>query len=1280
VLDSWTGEVVFVSQSGERVALSVDPYPTRPTDVPSPTKDIDAEVVQEFPYPIARRYSDFLSESDSRIRCNLLIDTFTALIEFWAVIVVSDYLHTPSLTNVELHRILEQDLPRPLISTWKHLLKTAIAVLEEANVVPFAPDIQQAYHILEGKQGRIPIPLPTLDTDGNRKYRMIELGHFEALINYRNNIYHGFTASQEQARKELDTYLPILRTILRSATFLKEYTLWLLSDEPNRAYRLMGAIPHADAEEVLNAPVSKQLSPFFLCKESSKAVLPLHVFIDVETHGERDVLLFHGIKSKGLLYVSTTGRRSIENEVRLEQWRRLLSMKPAIPPISNESLTLSTLRSAALNISNRAIQGLVRAGKYIREVSVDRADLSAHIESFDRGNYGAFVLGGESGIGKSTLLARLSEQRIEQGDVVLFYRASVFSHTNIRRQLLYDLGYSDRGNKCFFRDFLVAADQFLGDHKCFLIVDALNEFPGDMCDLICDLDSIVEEAASYQWFRVIMSVRDGAYRRLSSETRFGNRGLRRYYIVKEETPTGTIQTPLVTLGPITGDHLDSMYNAYRAYREGDVFNPEGIPKYSPLTPFQDLASNGSTVALLRSPLMARLIMEAFNGKQLTSSLRHDKAMRLYEEEVISEKGVWRSRVDFLKLLVAELDLRSQNIILREELDDVDVLREHMENFEKDSAYVQLVGMGVLLEEWAGEKCSVRFSFDRLFEYFLARRHGRVREPRDFLALAERAAHFHALRGTLEVLLARDCEEYGAVSFCRLLDHTEDDLTSETREQVCEIAVTVLHRLTRERDPALHEVFSAMAEDVSGADVDVLTVLAERLMLAGEPKLLDDVLELLNSLARRFDDPKRLIRALLTQAHNARIRGTTILERHSLLTEARDLASSIGDERSSAWSLTWLGLQLHDDGNASEARDHYEDALARFQSLDDVHGQAIVKNLLGVIALRATQFEEASDLFLVALNVHREQGNNHGIAKGVYNLGMVAEKRGDIQTATTHYKESYQLYKEIDNRDGQSLSLGRLGLLSERQGDFDGARRMFTEAKDLAEALGWLPGMAIQWVNLGYIERSRGELEAAEQMYSNALQYRESARDMPGVACTRNVMGVLATMQRRYAEAEEHLTCAIEIAEECGETSSWVRANVYLFQALSVQGKYNGLSTIWEQLAPKMDELNGVVVDMWRVSTRLLLLCSDVETTTCDLVREAIEATVRARREMAKSPPDLEDGPAMSWWLAAQWFSGRHLKGDAGYAAGLAIEEVGARWWPYLDAANEVVKGCESEEA
>jgi hypothetical protein len=53
---------------------------------------------------------------------------------------------------------------------------------------------------------------------------------------------------------------------------------------------------------------------------------------------------------------------------------------------------------------------------------------------------------------------------------------------------------------------------------------------------------------------------------------------------------------------------------------------------------------------------------------------------------------------------------------------------------------------------------------------------------------------------------------------------------------------------------------------------------------------------------------------------------------------------------------------------------------------------------------------------------------------------------------------------------------------------------------------------------------------------------------------------------------------------------------------------------------------------------------------------------------------------MSWWLAAQWFSGRHLKGDAGYAAGLAIEEVGARWWPYLDAANEVVKGCESEEA
>jgi hypothetical protein len=182
VLDSWTGEVRLVSAEGERVvgaarttpaessvglivssgagdALQATP-PLAASDAPSHARspesdqglelpsgvdDLDREVVFTFPYPIARPYLDLLRETDPRNRCKTLVDTFTAVLKVWALMVASEYLRAPEVKDAQVHQTLVRDLARPLISAWDKLLERTLPVLRDARIAPFAPELGRAY-------------------------------------------------------------------------------------------------------------------------------------------------------------------------------------------------------------------------------------------------------------------------------------------------------------------------------------------------------------------------------------------------------------------------------------------------------------------------------------------------------------------------------------------------------------------------------------------------------------------------------------------------------------------------------------------------------------------------------------------------------------------------------------------------------------------------------------------------------------------------------------------------------------------------------------------------------------------------------------------------------------------------------------------------------------------------------------------------------------------------------------------------------------------------------
>jgi len=228
VLDTFSGEVKFISHEGivatkPELSNTISSSLTQ-TTVNSDKKEFtsfEQEVVSAYPYIIARPFSDLLSETDPRMKCKLMVDTFTAILKYMSLQLASEYIRAPELKDVQIHQTLTKDLSRPLISAWNLLIARSLPVFKDKGIRLFSPEIKNAYEKLESKcKDPFLVTQSYSDENGNIKNKTKKLGKIQALINYRNGLAHGFNQSKERAQKEFDEYYPLLAEILKEVRYI----------------------------------------------------------------------------------------------------------------------------------------------------------------------------------------------------------------------------------------------------------------------------------------------------------------------------------------------------------------------------------------------------------------------------------------------------------------------------------------------------------------------------------------------------------------------------------------------------------------------------------------------------------------------------------------------------------------------------------------------------------------------------------------------------------------------------------------------------------------------------------------------------------------------------------------------------------------------------------------------------------------------------------------------------------------------------------------------------
>jgi tetratricopeptide (TPR) repeat protein len=1024
ILDTFSGEVRFIAHGSDIPTVSIEsPKNISLSDHFTQTNSsysFENEVISTYPYLIAKPFSDLLNETDSRMKCKLMVDTFTAVLKYLALQLASEYIRAKDLKDIQIHQTLTKDLSRPLISAWNLLIARCLPVMKDHNIQLFSPEIKVAYEKLESKcKDPFLVTQSYSDENGEIKTKTKKLGKIQALIKYRNGLAHGFNQSQTRAQKEFVEYYPLLRDILQEVRFISRYTLWHVesSKQGVNGIRLMGASPSLKKVEFERNGVNPAVSPLFLTNDASGEILPLYAFFDVGESNEtglpemgKDVFVFEGNTKNTVIYLSSSGEH-LEKSSRFQHWKELLAQKQMkVEWVDAKNLTLDTLQEIGKHISNFSIQALIASGKYLREASIARQDLNDLLDSLSHSQFNGFVLGGESGIGKSTLLAQKTEEWQAAGHMVTFYRGSALNQSDISNKFLRDCALKIN----YFEEFLSIVNPIFSqtDKNCYFIVDALNEYAGDLNELIKSIENIVAQSSNFQWFKIIVSIRDSAYNRVT--TRFGELVPNKYFTVEEDKGGEKVQTNIIRLQPFTIDFVEHLYNTYRNFkwRDKNDSKDDGFYIFRPLTEYHELDPDGSTVKLIRSPLMARLVLQSFHRAKLPQNLTNDEAMRLYHDNIVIEKSLdspgFLERKKLLNLLVKELDNQNAERLERDKLMENNVIRPYLINSRRNSDYIQLLDLGVLMEEWEDDDCYLRFAFDKFLEFLIAELHWpQINNTDDLIYLFQRALKYKILQGAIEIIVERHCLAGWTELIVEMVDKLENKDES-LRNLVKEVFLRVLSQISKQNNEVFDKILKKLKEIPSNSDLEILLELTE---------IFYSTRDITNFL--------------------------------KVLETAKTEANQLNDRDKIPIIMAYEAKYETDEGNLDKAFEKFNEILVLSINENRLRLASDIQNNMGVILMRKGQLEEAENTFAECLNLKRKINDSIGEGRNLNSLGLIKLHKYQLESAISNFKLALQIFEKYNSTKDYISTLNFLGRAQFEKSNDSEAKKLFQTALELA---------------------------------------------------------------------------------------------------------------------------------------------------------------------------------------------------------------------------------------
>lgn len=267
----------------------------------------------------------------------------------------------------------------------------------------------------------------------------------------------------------------------------------------------------------------------------------------------------------------------------------------------------------------------------------------------------------------------------------------------------------------------------------------------------------------------------------------------------------------------------------------------------------------------------------------------------------------------------------------------------------------------------------------------------------------------------------------------------------------------------------------------------------------------------------------------------------------------------------AAGLNTLGSIARAQGDFDEAQQYHEQGLVIYRQLADQPGTVRSLNNLGIIASIKGNYREAITYMKQALALSYDFNNRYETARILNNIGVVQDELGDYNEAEAHYLKSLDLRHQLGDKMGIASSSRNLSTLAVRRGDYQAARQYAENELAIMRTVDNRRGIAEALANLSTIVKYLGELTLARSYATQSLEVMREIGDKSVIAFNLHTLGTIAVAQTEYPQAEEHFNASLELRSGIGDKAGQVATLTELFVLKMLQKDMAGLSLLKEAL-------------------------------------------------------------------------------------------------------------------
>jgi tetratricopeptide (TPR) repeat protein len=252
-----------------------------------------------------------------------------------------------------------------------------------------------------------------------------------------------------------------------------------------------------------------------------------------------------------------------------------------------------------------------------------------------------------------------------------------------------------------------------------------------------------------------------------------------------------------------------------------------------------------------------------------------------------------------------------------------------------------------------------------------------------------------------------------------------------------------------------------------------------------------------SVAREYQDQKLIGDATSSLGNTAIHQGeyTLATDYHQ---ESLEIARALHDGEMMSHALSGLGDVAWRTGHYEEAMGYLRENLAVAQQLNRPSLTGNAYNMLGIVYAMQQQFEQAKEAFQQSLNIAQQTGDRSRVAQALSNLGEVTLIGKDYAAAKDYFEQALVLSHEAGNLYSIGNIQSNLGLIALAANKLEEARRYFLQSLRNAYHIDAIPLMLAALGGLARLDAQCGEELQALELAGLVLYHPAGSPDLQNI--------------------------------------------------------------------------------------------------------------------------------------------------------------------------------------